>query len=211
MQRALDVLRLAKQHVEVERDLGDLRLPRLHRLADHVARVALQRLDPHVVVHLLLHVRCLGKLPQLVGDDDAVEHAQVDHVEEQVGLVVAERAQRVVAKVWLRKGQRGQPAHARQIRDVFKVGDEVAGQVELLELRVALQRVADGGDAIGSEPQAGQVRQVLQSLHPLDRVVVHPQRLQLAEARQHRPLHLSELVVAQVEVCERGALLDAAR
>ena len=47
---ALDVFLLAEQHVEVEVDLRDLRLPRLDRLLDHVRRVPLERLDPHVVV-----------------------------------------------------------------------------------------------------------------------------------------------------------------
>ena len=121
-------------------------------------------------------------------------------MEEQVGLVVAERAERIISKVRLVERHRRQPAHPREVGDVFKVADEVACEVELLKRAAVRERIADGADAVGAEPELGELRHIVQPLHPLDGVLVQPQRLQLGELREHRLLHFGQLIVAEIKV-----------
>ena len=128
-------------------------------------------------------------------------------MEEDVGLVVAERAHRALAVVRVAEGERLEVAEAREVRDVLEIADEVGREVEVGERQIVVERVADEGDLVAREPQRRQLRERLEPLDPRQPVVVHPQRAQLLEVLQHVRVHLLDAVLAHVEVAQLHARL----
>ena len=65
--------------------------------------VALDSLDPHIVVHFLLHKSGLCERFTFVTDDHAVQFIETRQVKQHIRLVVAQVAYRVVSIVVVRE------------------------------------------------------------------------------------------------------------
>lgn len=82
-------------------DLADADFAADFQQLHDVGRIPLDRFDSHVVVHSLLHEGSLGERLALVGNCQCVQPGQLGQVEEDVRLVVAQTADRVLAIVWV--------------------------------------------------------------------------------------------------------------
>ena len=197
---ALHVLLQPQQRADAVVEALHLGLMHLLRLGDDVGRVALERLHPHVVVHLLLQVDGPREALRVVADVLHVERRELGQVVRHVGLVVAELADGVVAKVRVAEREALERAQPREVEDVAKRADAVVREVELLEALIVHQRRPDLGDAVPAKPENAQVRQRLEPVGAADAVVVQPQQLEAGERRQ--ALDGRQLVRAEVQVLQ---------
>ena len=206
LHQALHLLQLSQQHVEVEVDLSHTCLQRLRCPPHDVGGVALQRLDPHVVVHLLLDVRGFGQRLGLFRYPQRVQAGEASQLVQDIRLVVAQVAHRVVAVVWLVQAQRRQRRQPRQVVDLLEVPDAVVGQVQVRQCCERVQSRAHTFHVVTRHEQRGEVRQVGQPAQRREAVVVQEQRLQLLQCVQ--ALHDTDLVGVQVQVPQLRAMLQ---
>ena len=115
-------------HLNVDLEVADL-LADLEELHD-VARVPLDRLDSHVVVHAFLHKGRVCEGLGVVRDVQGVEFRKVGQVVQHVGLVIAKVADRVLTVVRVLKGADTQGWETVEVEDFFEVAYFVVRNVQ---------------------------------------------------------------------------------
>jgi len=218
------------QHLDLVVELVDqhtaLDVPALAQRLGDLAGVALDGLDAHVLVHLLLHEGRLGLVLALLADHEAVELLQVGQVLHHEGRLVVQRADRVVALHRVVEAEAAQVGQLVHRQDLLEVPNIVASQVDAVEVLQARQALGDDLDLVPGQLQLAQVLLPRQRVEVLDPVVVQRHELEVrapegvdlldaaevgGEALEVREpvqrVQVRDQVVVELELAQEGALL----
>ena len=99
----LDIFLGSRLLVQINVDFHDLRLRAFLSFSQNVCGVPFQRFDAHVVIHLLLHVGGLGHLLSFFANCHRVKRCELVQLIHDIGLIVAQPANRVVSVMWVGK------------------------------------------------------------------------------------------------------------
>jgi len=134
----------------------DLEVPYFLCYFEHfgdVGGVPLDGLDAHVVVHPLLHEGGLCEVERLLRQGERVQLFERGQVVQDVGLVVAQVADRVLAVVQVRERAGGEQRQPIEVEHLLEVSDLVRGDVQFRQVMQAVQTGPDGVNAVLSDVQ----------------------------------------------------------
>ena len=130
----------------------------------YIARVPLNGLDAHVVVHSFLHKCGVRKCLSIVRDVEGIQFGEIWQVIEHVGLVIAQVADGVLTIVWVLEGANAQIWEAVQVEHLLEVAYLIVGDVELFLAHEAIKAHPDALYAVAGEVQFSQAYQVVQTV-----------------------------------------------